>query len=138
MPLLLVGVALVALGLFSAAVLVASPFGLTAGTPGLPLWLAFPGFSVAGLLLAMLGGGSTAALRSLAAVLSYGLLLLSLISAAALVLAASGLIVPVATVAPLWFVMMLAGVIGGMGAAVLQKSRELAAQSATAPGGPGA
>jgi len=114
MVLLLAGAALLALGLFSGSVLIAAPLGW-AQHAGLALWLLFPLFCALGYALCVVG-----ARAGLLASLSFAvscLLLLGLGAAAALVLAAAALLHPVGHTASLWYVLLVAGVLGTIGAA---------------------
>lgn len=116
MVLFLVGAALVALGLFSGALLVAGPLGLAPGMPSLTLWLLFPLFTLAGYALAVIGARSPR-LRGLSFAIACLLLLLAVAAAVALVLAAAALIAPVDDTFSLWYVLAVGGVLGALGAA---------------------
>jgi hypothetical protein len=116
MVLLIVGVAVMALGVFSGAVLLLAPMGLAPWSAGPVLWLLFPLFSVVGYVLFVLGSRS-AQIRGFSIVVSCLFLLLALGAAAGLVLGAAAVITQAASTAPLWYVMVVAGVIGIVGAA---------------------
>lgn len=120
MALLVVGIALVALGLLSGSMLVAFPLGFTSTEPGATLWVLFPVFSLVGVALAVIGGNA-ASLRWLARIVSLLLLALALAAAAVLVLAAGALLPPINETGALWYVLAVAGVLGIGGAAVLER-----------------
>ncbi len=120
MLLLITGVFLLLLGLFSGVVLVAAPLGLAAWTPGLVLWVLFPLFSVAGYVLFAIGA-RMGQVRAGSLVLSGLLLLLALVSAAGVVLQAASVLPAQGGTASLWYVMAVAGLIGIVGAASLSR-----------------
>ena len=121
MVLLLAGAALLALGLFSGSVLIAAPLGW-AQHAGLALWLLFPLFCALGYALCVVGARA-GLLASLSFAVSCLLLLLGLGAAAALVLAAAALLHPVGHTASLWDVLLVAGVLGTVGAAARGAAR---------------
>ncbi len=124
MVLLVCGLFLLLLGLFSGAVLVAAPLGLVPWSPDLVLWVLFPIFSIAGYVLFVIGGRTTQ-VRNGSLVLSSLLLLLALASAAGLVLQAASVLSPHGSTWSLWYVMAVAGLVGVVGAASLgQRSGE--------------
>jgi hypothetical protein len=116
MILLVVGIAFVLLGLFSGGVLVAAPFGLITLEPSLSLWVFFPVFSLLGLALVIVGD-KTAHIRSLSLIVSAVLLLLAVASALGLVLAGASMARAPSGTSSLWFVLVVAGILGGVGAA---------------------
>ena len=116
MILLVAGLALLAMGMFSGVVLVAAPLGLAAWSPGLVLWLFFPLFTVAGYVLAVIGGKDSQ-FRGLSMLLSCLLILLALASAAGLVLEAASVLEPADSTLSLWYVLLVAGLVGVIGAA---------------------
>jgi hypothetical protein len=116
MLLVIAGVCLIALGLFSGLVLLLAPIGLVPWSPQAVLWAAFPLFSLVGYALFVVGGRS-AHIRGLSIALSALFLLLALVSAAALVLGAAAVVGPIAQTAPLWYVLVVAGVLGIVGSA---------------------
>ena len=120
MLLLITGVFLLLLGLFSGVVLVAAPLGLAAWTPGLVLWVLCPLFSVAGYVLFAIGA-RMGQVRAGSLVLSGLLLLLALVSAAGVVLQAASVLPAQGGTASLWYVMAVAGLIGIVGAASLSR-----------------
>ena len=119
MVLLVAGALVVALGLFSGIVLTLAPLGLAPWSPELVLWVLFPLFSVVGFLLVAMAGKSTQ-VRGFTFAVSCLLLLLALASAAGVVLSAASVIRPVGSVMPLWYVLVVAGVLGAVGAASSQ------------------
>ncbi len=118
MLLLFAGLFLILLGLFSGGVLVAAPLGLVPWHPGAVLWVLFPAFSITGFVLFAIGGRS-AQVRSGSLAVSALLLVLALASAAGLVLQAADVLGANGSSLSLWYVMLVAGVIGVVGAASL-------------------
>ncbi len=117
MILVIVGGLLAALGLLAGALLVAAPLGWLAATAGWTLWLLFPLFTGLGYALLAVGTREpTAKVPTL--LLSLPLVLLALACAVALVVIGAGLLrQPDVSTAPLWYVLVLAGLMGGLGAA---------------------
>jgi hypothetical protein len=111
MLLVIAGAGLIALGLFSGVVLLLAPLGLVPWSADAMLWVAFPLFSMLGYVLFVVGGRH-AQVRALSIALSALFLLLALGAAAALVLGAAAVVGPIAQTAPLWYVMVVAGVLG--------------------------
>jgi hypothetical protein len=116
MILSIVGLLLLALGLFSGAILVAVPLGLTEATPGIVLWGLFPTFSIGGYLL-FLTATPSARIHALARSASVFLLLLALVAAGGLVLDAAGMRPTSGSTFSLWYVLIVAGCAGIAGAA---------------------
>jgi len=116
MVLLLSGAALLALGLFAGAVLVAAPLGLTGETAGLALWVLFPLFCGAGYALCVIGARAHR-LALLSFAVSCLLLVLGLAAAVALVMAAATLVQTAGSTVSLWYVLVVAGLLGSIGAA---------------------
>lgn len=116
MALLIAGAFMVALGLFAGGVLVAAPLGLVTGTVDVTLWVLFPLLSIAGFVLFIIGA-KTAQIRGLSQLISWALLALALASAAGLVLRAASLVNGETSTLPLWYVLMVAGILGAVGAA---------------------
>lgn len=112
--LLLSGLFLLALGLFSGAFLVLIPLGLVSGTAGLTLWILFPAFTIAGYLMAAIPSEKTA-LPMLSKVTGALLLVLALVSAAGLVLHASSVVEAKGDPFSLWYVLVVGLVLGGAG-----------------------
>lgn len=129
MILLVVGVAFVVLGLFSGAMLVAAPFGLLALEPGLSVWFFFPAFSVLGLTLVIVAA-KAAHIRLMSLAVSAVLLVLALASAVGLVLAGASVVNAKAGTSSLWFVLVVAGVLGSIGAASYGRDQTPAPASA--------
>jgi hypothetical protein len=116
MALLIAGALMVALGLFAGGVLVAAPLGLIASTVDVTLWLLFPLLSISGFVLFIIGA-KTAQIRGLSQLISWALLALALASAAGLVLRAASLVAGETSTLPLWYVLLVAGILGAVGAA---------------------
>lgn len=121
MLLVITGFFLLALGLFAGSVLVAAPMGAVPWEAGTPLWVLFPVFSIAGYVLFVIGG-RTAQVRGGSLLLSGLLIALALASAAGLVLKAAGVVQAPGSTLSLWYVMVVAGCIGVIGAASLGRS----------------
>lgn len=116
MILLVCGAVLAGLGLLAALLLVAVPIGLVTAAPGLTLWVLFPLFTLIGyglLVIAARDPGAKAATRWLAPLL----LLLALLAAIGLVVDGAGLMTLKGGAAPLWYVLVLGGLLGGIGSA---------------------
>jgi hypothetical protein len=116
MALLLVGVALLGLGLFAGGVLVLAPLGVVPWSSDVLLWAIFPLFSVIGYAVFVIGARSSQ-IRWLSQVASWLLLALALASAAALVGVAASIVHPAGGTLSLWYVFVVAGLIGALGAA---------------------
>jgi len=114
----IVGGVLAALGLLSAVALVAGPLGLSEASPGLTLWVLFPLFTLVGYAL-LVAGSRDPVVRLPTLLLAVPLLLLALAAAVALVAGAAGLwaIHGDGGSAPLWYVLVLGGVLGALGTA---------------------
>ena len=111
----LAGLVLLALGLGCGALLVLIPLGVVPGNTNLALWVLFPAFAIAGHLMA----SSAAANRSAVTITRASgavLMLLALGAAVALVLQAASVFSPGDTL-PLWYVLVVGLVLGGMGVA---------------------
>jgi hypothetical protein len=126
MALLIAGAVLVALGLFAGGVLVAAPLGLVAGSVDATLWVLFPLLSIAGFVLFVVGA-RTAQIRGLSQLISWGLLALALASAAGLVLRAASFVNGETSTLPLWYVLVIAGFLGAVGAASSSRRLDSAA-----------
>jgi len=116
MVILMVGILLLLLGLFSGGVLVVAPLGLAPWSADPVLWVLFPLFCIAGSVLWTIGARGTEWRRATLLV-SASLLVLALASAAGLVLGAAAILKPVGSTMPLWYVLAVAGVLGSIGAA---------------------
>jgi hypothetical protein len=114
--LLVAGVSLVLLGLVCGVALVLAALGLTAIVPGFTLWLMFPLLCVAGYLLFAVPAAPRA-IRALTIASSAVMLLLAIACVGALVLGAAGIVPQPARTAELWYVLVVAGVLGSIGAA---------------------
>ncbi|MBZ0250652.1 MAG: hypothetical protein K8F93_13435 [Burkholderiales bacterium] len=112
--LLIAGLILLALGLFSGAFLVLIPLGLVNGSAGLTLWILFPAFTIAGYLMAAIPTEKTA-LPMLSKVTGALLIVLALISAAGLVMQGSSVIEAKGDSFSLWYVLVLGILLGAAG-----------------------
>jgi hypothetical protein len=112
--LLIAGLFLLALGLFSGAFLVLIPLGLVSGSAGLTLWILFPAFTIAGYLMAAIPAEKTA-LPLLSRVTGALLVVLALVSAAGLVMQGSAVIEAKGDSFSLWYVLVLGIVLGAAG-----------------------
>ena len=112
--LLVAGLFLLALGLFSGAFLVLIPLGLVNGAAGLTLWLLFPAFTIAGYLMAAIPSEKTA-LPMLSRITGALLIVLALVSAAGLVLQGSSVIEAKGDSFSLWYVLVVGLVLGAAG-----------------------
>lgn len=112
--LLIAGLFLLALGLFSGAFLVLIPLGLVNGAAGLTLWLLFPAFTIAGYLMAAIPSEKTA-LPMLSRITGALLIVLALVSAAGLVLQGSSVIEAKGDSFSLWYVLVVGLVLGAAG-----------------------
>lgn len=115
MAILIVGVLLMLMGLFAGLVLVLVPLGVAALSASLILWGLFPLFTLIGFVLCVTTAGR-AAIRGVVLGASWFLLLLSIASAAGLLAEAVGLIVPASGTFSLWYVLLVAGLLGALGA----------------------
>jgi len=122
MLIVITGGVLALLGFLSAMVLVMAPMGWLAATPGLTLWVLFPLFTLIGYgLLAV--GSRDPALRVPTRLLGGGLLLLALLAAIGLMASGAGLLqLHGDSSAPLWYVLVLGGVIGAIGSLTASRS----------------
>jgi hypothetical protein len=116
MILAIVGAILLALGLFAGAALVMAQFGIGGLEAGVSLWLMFPLFSVAGYLM-FATGARLANFRALSFGVSVAMLVLAVGCAAALVADATSLMALRGGTGALWYVLLVAGVLGASGAA---------------------
>ncbi|MEO8155177.1 MAG: hypothetical protein ABI605_19090 [Rhizobacter sp.] len=116
MALLIAGAVLVAMGLFAGGVLVAAPLGMVMASGDLTLWLFFPLLSIAGFALFVVGA-RRAHIRGLSLAVSCALLALAVASAAGLLLRAASLVHSEGSTTSLWYVLVVAGILGAVGAA---------------------
>jgi len=106
------GAIFLAIGLATGLVLVASPFGLLAGTrSSIAAWILFPGGFAAGSILLALGERDHG-LGWLWRMCAASLLVLATASALGLALAVLGLLEPTGQTVSLWYVLLLSGLIG--------------------------
>jgi hypothetical protein len=115
MPLLVSGALLVAMGLVAGLALVASSLG-AAVSAGAALWLLFPLLCIVGFVLFVVGARH-AHIRHLSQWLSWALLALALASAGGLLLRATSLVASESSTLSLWYVLVVAGLLGTVGAA---------------------
>lgn len=113
---------LAALGILTGALLVAAPLGLVAAAPGLSLWILFPLLTLVGWFLLVVGDHDPvrgAATRLVA----IPLLVIALLAAVGLVAAGVGLtaVNGLTGTAPLWYVMVVGGVLGSIGTAAYSR-----------------
>jgi len=116
MMLAIVGALLLALGIFSGAALVLAPLGVAQMTAGASLWIMFPMFSVIGYLM-FATGARAANFRALSFAVSCLLLVLAVGCAAVLVADATSLFAISGGTGAIWYVLLIAGVLGASGAA---------------------
>jgi len=116
MVVLLAGVVLMVMGLFAGAVLVAAPLGLAGASPGPALGVLFPLLTVAGYVLTI-AGSRTSQVQGLSFAVSCALLVLAVVAAVALVLSAAAVVPLSGGTLPLWYVLVVAGGLGSVGAA---------------------
>ncbi|MES2129535.1 MAG: hypothetical protein V4463_19865 [Pseudomonadota bacterium] len=130
MALLVVGALLLVLGLFSGATLALVPLGLVPWSADLIMWVLFPVFSIGGYLLFAMGA-RIGNIRALTNAVSWLLLAMAMLCAVALVLDAAAIIGPVGSLLSLWYVMIVAGVLGAFGAGAHGKSDDIKAAPST-------
>ncbi|WP_342119367.1 hypothetical protein [Pseudoduganella sp. OTU4001] len=116
MVLAIIGALILALGLFSGTALVMAQLGVGGLEASASLWLMFPLFSVVGYLM-FATGARVANFRVLSFGVSIALLLLALGCAVALVADATALMALRGGTGALWYVLLIAGVLGATGAA---------------------
>lgn len=116
MVLLITGLFLILMGLFSGSILVAAPLGLVNLSPTITLWVLFPLFSIAGYVLFLIAA-KTAHIRGLSMLVSSFLLLLALSAAGGLVLSAASIMQAANNTIALWYVLAVAGTLGVSGVA---------------------
>ena len=118
-----IGALLLVLGLFCGGVLAAVPLGMVSWSPGVSLWVMFPLFSILG-YSAFVIGAKGLHIRWLSLVVSGLLLLLAAAAAIGLVLVAASALHTEASTLPLWYVLVVGLVLGGIGAATMQKAAD--------------
>ncbi len=121
MFLTLAGGLLALLGLLSGLLLVGAPLGLGPASPSMVIWLLFPLFTVVGYGLAVMGSKSGAAGVGVTRAVAGALLLLALVAALALFARAAGLGAAQGGSMGLWYVLVLAGAVGGLGTAAVSR-----------------
>ena len=117
MLLVIVGGTLAALGILAAALLVAAPLGLVAASPDVSLWILFPIFTLVGYGLLVVGSRDPA-VSAPTKFLAVPLLILALLAAVGLMAGGAGMMTIAGGTAPLWYVMLLGGLLGAVGSAV--------------------
>ncbi len=116
------GGVLALLGILAGALLVGAPLGLVAATPGLSLFILFPLLTLIGYFLLVasdldpLRGASTR-------LVAIPLLVIALLAAGGLVAVGAGLLPAngLTGTAPLWYVMIVAGLLGATGTAAYSR-----------------
>ncbi|MEK8032615.1 hypothetical protein AACH06_17480 [Ideonella sp. DXS29W] len=117
MLLVITGGVLTLLGFLSAVFLVAAPMGWMAHSPGLTLWVLFPLFTLLGYGLLVVGSRDPA-VRVPTRWLGAALLLLALLAAVGLMASGAGLLqLQGDSSAPLWYVLVIGGLMGATGSA---------------------
>lgn len=116
MVLAVFGALIMALGLFCGVVLTLSALGLSPWSATLMRWVLFPLLSVTGFVLLAMAGKS-GQVRNFTFAAGCILLALALASVAGIVLASIDVITPAASFAPLWYVLVVAGLLGIAGTA---------------------
>ncbi|MBL8489469.1 MAG: hypothetical protein JNM82_01670 [Rhodocyclaceae bacterium] len=118
------GLLFVAMGLVSGLLLVLHPFGLGPGSPGLATWFLFPGLTLGGYLLLILGRGGFLALAS--SIVGSLLLLLAVGAVGGIFAVHNGLAPAAGDTAALWYVAAVGLVLGPTGLSL----RKMASRSA--------
>lgn len=121
MPVFIVGGLLAALGVAAALLLLIAPLGVVAASAGASLWILFPLFTLLGYVMMVIGGRDPAS-RAPTALVSSALLLLCVAAAVVLVVQGAGL-VALHGAASVWYVLVLAGIIGSTGSAASTLTR---------------
>ena len=121
MPVFIVGGLLAALGVAAALLLLIAPLGVVAASAGASLWILFPLFTLLGYVMMVIGGRDPAG-RAPTALVSNALLLLCVGAAVVLVVQGAGL-VALHGAASVWYVLVLAGIIGSTGSAASTLTR---------------
>ena len=109
--LFIAGIIILALGIFSGAILLLAPLGLIEATAGITLWVLFPLFTVGGYLLAASSAPDTS-LPILSRATGAVLLLLALVAGVVLVLQGGSIMEARAGSVSLWYVLVI-GLLGG-------------------------
>lgn len=110
------GLVLLALGLFSGALLVLGALGAVPQAPGYALWVLFPAFTLLGYFMAA-APMRDASLPLLSRISGALLMLLALAAGAGLVLQGGGIVAQETDAAALWYVLALGIVLGAAGLA---------------------
>lgn len=114
-----IGAIFLIMGVFSGLMLTIAPLGLglTATSPGIALYVLFPLLCVLGYLFVALSVRSTA-IAKLTQGLGAVLLVLAVLAMLALVIFAAGFKVAEGSTVPLWYVLVLGSLLGGMAASI--------------------
>jgi hypothetical protein len=120
MPILIVGGVLAALGIGAALLMVLAAIGVAGTSAGLSLWILFPLFSAVGWFM-LVAADRDPASRAHTAWVAGALFLLAVLAAIVLVGSGAGWVVVTAP-APLWYVLVLAGVAGAIGSAASSRA----------------
>jgi hypothetical protein len=121
MMLFIAGGLLAALGLLAAVLLVVAPLGWVTLSPGATLWVLFPLFTLVGYGLLAIGSRDPA-VKAPTLLIAAPLLLLAVLAAGGLMANGAGLVSIGGGTAPLWYVLVLGGLLGAVGSAVSRKA----------------
>ncbi|HMW17403.1 MAG TPA: hypothetical protein PKN13_06255 [Accumulibacter sp.] len=116
MALAFVGLTLMAMGILAGAALVVAPLGLLAIEAHTTLWILFPLLSFVGYGLLVIGADART-LRMFSKLFSLALVILSLVAVMAVLLHAMGLLQLTGSTYGVWYVMVVAGIVGSVGVA---------------------
>ena len=105
------GLIILALGLFSGAILLLAPLGLIAASAGVTLWVLFPLFTIGGYLLAA-SAAPDSSLPMLSRATGAVLLVLALAAGVVLVLQGGAIMEAKDSSLALWYVLVI-GLLGG-------------------------
>lgn len=130
MVLVVFGALIMALGVFCGVVLTLAPLGLSPWPATPMLWVLFPLLSITGFVLLAMAGKS-GQVRNFTFAAGCILLALALASVAAIVLASIAVITPAAGLSPLWYVLVVAGLLGIAGTAAGHSTSKAQAPSAS-------
>ncbi|MBB5019276.1 hypothetical protein HNQ59_002574 [Chitinivorax tropicus] len=110
----LAGVVLMGLGLLCGTGLLVAPFGLLPTTPGLTLFLLFPGLLLVGYVL-MVMSAPTPQIILISRTVSTLLMILGLLAVTALVMITMAILPPDEPTLTLWYVLVVGFAFGGIG-----------------------
>ena len=123
--LFIAGLLILALGLFSGAVILLAPLGLIEATAGMTLWVLFPLFTIGGYLLAA-SAAPDSSLPMLSRATGAVLLLLALVAGVVLVLQGGSLMEAKGGSVSLWYVLFIGLLGGASGLAAHRKPQQAA------------